>query len=402
VKSTTTVSASNQTYPNELNLQGQTIPLKVSKALATALENDKVFTRVLLGDTLLGDDGCIVLSEALKKNDTIEVLELKGNNIRSDGAIALGKMLKVNQSIKTLVLEWNCLGIWESGFQGLVEPLSMNSTLEDLDLRNNRIGPNGGVYLAKHLKSNTGLKRVDLRWNALGLIGGRALLDALKWNQTLLYLDLAGNDIPDDIGKAIEMALDRNRERERLGKESATKAMFLSSTIQQISVEHEENIQALRNKLMLTEVESKSLNEKLNVASDELDHTHAAYKVLQAKLNEEKILREKLSEKYEDLESSILRERKDFTERCQSLLHDLVKERDQRARMEDDYSKSIRDFKEKILSQDAAIKQSELNVELASREKAAIQQENEKLRAQLLTINSEKDGKIIIMILNDL
>lgn len=102
-----------------------------------------------------------------------------------------------------MTLEWNCLGIWETGIAALADALSVNQTLEELDLRNNKIGPQGGATLANQLKHNTTLRRLDLRWNNVGMIGGRAFLDVLKWNKTVLYVELAGNELPEDIAHAI-------------------------------------------------------------------------------------------------------------------------------------------------------------------------------------------------------
>lgn len=108
-----------------------------------------------------------------------------------------------------LNLEWNCVGIWETGVKALADCLTINQTLQDLDLRNNKIGPQAAQYLALSLKHNTCMRRVDLRWNAVGLTGAKSLLDTMKWNYTLTNLELTGNDVPDDILHAIGTPLHR-------------------------------------------------------------------------------------------------------------------------------------------------------------------------------------------------
>ena len=82
-----------------LNLSGLSIPLKPCTALANALAKDAFFTKIILADAFLGDDGCIKIAKALKTNNTVTVLDLRGNSIRSDGAIALGQLLRVNNHI---------------------------------------------------------------------------------------------------------------------------------------------------------------------------------------------------------------------------------------------------------------------------------------------------------------
>lgn len=113
--------------------------------------------------------GCIILANALKTNTTASVLDLRGNSIRSEGAIALGQMLKVNGALKKyiiynlivrLLLEWNCIGIWDDGVSNLSEALTLNMTLEELDLRNNKIGPHGVQILAASIRHNTSLRRI--------------------------------------------------------------------------------------------------------------------------------------------------------------------------------------------------------------------------------------------------
>ena len=59
------------------------------------------------------------------------------------------------------------------------QALARNSSLTELDLRNNGISSTGAGALGEMLAKNTSLKRIDLRWNNLGASGGRALLDGL-------------------------------------------------------------------------------------------------------------------------------------------------------------------------------------------------------------------------------
>lgn len=60
----------------------------------------------------------------------------------------------------SLFLEWNCLGIWDSGIKSIAESLSINESLETLDLRNNKIGPQSAQNLALCLKHNNSLKKL--------------------------------------------------------------------------------------------------------------------------------------------------------------------------------------------------------------------------------------------------
>lgn len=148
--------------PQTLNLSGLSLSLKSSTALSHALAKDTNFTRVILADAFLGDEGCIKLSNALKTNEKLTHLDIRGNGIRCDGAIALAQLLKVNNIIESISLEWNCIGIWEAGIRAIADSLSMNSSLISLDLRNNKIGPHGCQALALSLKHNTTLRKLGI------------------------------------------------------------------------------------------------------------------------------------------------------------------------------------------------------------------------------------------------
>ena len=56
-----------------------------------------------------------------------------------------------------------------------LQTTEINTCLQQIDLRNNDIGPGGGKALAKALSVNVGLRRLDIRWNRIGTSGKRSL-----------------------------------------------------------------------------------------------------------------------------------------------------------------------------------------------------------------------------------
>ncbi len=44
--------------------------------------------------------GCVYICSALKKNNTVASLELRGNNLKTDSATAIADMLKLNKNIQ--------------------------------------------------------------------------------------------------------------------------------------------------------------------------------------------------------------------------------------------------------------------------------------------------------------
>ncbi len=69
-------------------------------------------------------------------------------------------IINTPSSSSSLNLQWNSLGLWDMGIKDISDSLIVNKTLTQLDLRSNRIGPQGGVALAIALKKNSTLLRV--------------------------------------------------------------------------------------------------------------------------------------------------------------------------------------------------------------------------------------------------
>ncbi|XP_015735165.1 leucine-rich repeat-containing protein 45 isoform X2 [Coturnix japonica] len=214
-----------------LDLAEQSLSLETCGALGRLLPGNAHLAEVALGDCGLSEDGVKLLLHGLCSNTTVTSLDLKGNNLRATGAEALGKLLRQNKCIRSLILEWNSLGVWEEGFSFFCQGLGANNFLQRLDLRNNQINHHGAGELAVALKRNSSLQELDLRWNNIGLLGGRALLNCLQSNKTLKKLELAGNNVPSDILKAVEQAMDHNRDRQTILSESQNRTSVLSKEI---------------------------------------------------------------------------------------------------------------------------------------------------------------------------
>ena len=79
----------------ELNLSNHTLTLATCDVLAKALSHDLAFVSVIFSDCMLNEEGAKILLSGLKKNTTIQLLDLRGNNLRQTGTEALGRFLKV-------------------------------------------------------------------------------------------------------------------------------------------------------------------------------------------------------------------------------------------------------------------------------------------------------------------
>lgn len=229
-----------------------------------------------------------MLLQGLCVNTVVRFLDLKGNNLRAAGAEALGKLLRQNKSIQSLTLEWNSLGPWEDAFATFCGALAANSTLRQLDLRNNQISHKGAEELALALRSNASLQQLDLRWNHIGLLGGRALANCLPSNRTLWRLELAGNSIPSDVLRAVEQAMDRNQDQQATVRESQARAHILSKEVQHLREEKSkqfldlmETIDRQRQEMAKSSTASAARVGRLQEA---LSERHSVISALKAKL----------------------------------------------------------------------------------------------------------------------
>ncbi|XP_034363522.1 leucine-rich repeat-containing protein 45 [Arvicanthis niloticus] len=220
-----------------LDLTTQSLTVDTCRALGKLLHKETLLKELVLSDCMLSEEGSTLLFQGLCANTSVQHLDLKGNNLRATGAEALGKLLRQNKSLQSLTLEWNNLGMWEDAFATFCGGLAANSTLRQLDLRNNQISHKGAEELALALKGNTTLQQLDLRWNNIGLLGGRALVNCLPSNRTLWKLDLAGNNIPGDILRAVEQAMDHNQDRLTAFRENQTRTKILSKEVQHLQEE---------------------------------------------------------------------------------------------------------------------------------------------------------------------
>lgn len=191
------------------------------------LESSKDSTALALPYFNCGDEGCNSIARFMRENVLLRTVDLRGNNIRADGLVVLAHALRSSSNLVSLCLKWNQVGSHDRGIKALCDVLRGNTTVTNLDLRNNKIGPECGPVLGQMLKENRGLTHLDLSWNDLGIEGGKALMVGIQANQTIIDCQLSGNRVAEDTLHSIAFVLRRNRQQTPLttatfkeGKES--------------------------------------------------------------------------------------------------------------------------------------------------------------------------------------
>uniref|UniRef100_A0A8D1LNQ3 Leucine rich repeat containing 45 n=1 Tax=Sus scrofa TaxID=9823 RepID=A0A8D1LNQ3_PIG len=228
-----------------LDLATQSLTLDTCRALGKLLQKEALLTELVLSDCMLSDEGATLLLQGLCVNTVVRFLDLKGNNLRAAGAEALGKLLRQNKSIQSLTLEWNSLGPWEDAFATFCGALAANSTLRQLDLRNNQISHKGAEELALALRSNASLQQ-------------------------------------------LEQAMDRNQDRQASVRESQARAHILSKEVQHLREEKSkqfldlmETIDRQRQEMAKSSTASAARVGRLQEA---LSERHSVISALKAKL----------------------------------------------------------------------------------------------------------------------
>jgi Ran GTPase-activating protein (RanGAP) involved in mRNA processing and transport len=136
------------------------------------------------------------IADGLGSNSSLMKIDLSSCQLESGGVSILAQTLgSRNTTLKKLTLDNNFIRFAGAGV--LVETMEQSSQrITDLDLANNPIGNEGANLLARSLGNNalSNLTRLSLYQCRIGDDGFIALVSALEQNTSLLQLDLRNND----------------------------------------------------------------------------------------------------------------------------------------------------------------------------------------------------------------
>ncbi|KAL0241017.1 hypothetical protein GEMRC1_006253 [Eukaryota sp. GEM-RC1] len=164
------------------------------KSFVELLKGNTTITKINLAYNSIDGENAIFLSDALKINSTIKILNLEGNSsIGSRGAAALAEAFLVNTTLTEINLVGNL--VRAEGALLLSEALKVNSVISKINLRHNFICDEGAIALADLLKVNHSITEINLASNSIGDEGVLALAEALSVNTTVTMMNLLGNII---------------------------------------------------------------------------------------------------------------------------------------------------------------------------------------------------------------
>lgn len=171
---------------NFLNaVQGRTIDLNGSglgkysaRVIADVLIRNSNYSRVILSNNNLADDGCEEIARMLRSNLSIIHLDISGNNLTPEGAARFFKKLIRNQGL-----------------------ISLDISSQDR-MSKNRIGAKGSQVLCNYLYQTFTLMFLNLCGSGISKEGLESLSLGLSYNSSLLVLNLSYNNLE---GRSIQV-----------------------------------------------------------------------------------------------------------------------------------------------------------------------------------------------------
>jgi hypothetical protein len=156
---------------------------KLNAADCTALDENlwlhKSLETIDLSDNYICDSSVKPLCHTLASCRALSKVDLSWNNLHKGFVVELIEPY-AKCRLRTLLLGHNGLGsASKSDYDGILslsQCLTQNTSLTELDVSYNRVGPSGAIMLASSLTRNGTLVLVNLDGNPVGFDGGRALI----------------------------------------------------------------------------------------------------------------------------------------------------------------------------------------------------------------------------------
>ena len=186
------------------------------KALSELLANSKHAEVLDIGLNKLSPDSIQLIIDGLSHNTSLEELNMSDSNFSSENLLHLASVLRMNTRLKMLNIE-RC-NIQSSDSVHLAKSLEENTTtqLQILVLWNNPMGSEGAVAFASMLATNKSLTKLDMCECSIQGEGAVCLAKALEKNSTVREFGISYNPIGLEGAIAFGSMLKKNRNLEIL------------------------------------------------------------------------------------------------------------------------------------------------------------------------------------------
>lgn len=178
-----------------LDLAHTSLSEKHAEILINGMCKNEFMKSFIVGGNYLGKECCAAVSNLLKENRSLEILDLGGSDIDHEGARILAEGLLTNSgSLTTLDLGGNHIG--NEGAKAFGEVLKRcHQNFNLLDLVSNDITEIGAHHLAEAVKECENLGKLRLNSNKIGDTGALHFAAAIRNNPKTCLLELCDCDI---------------------------------------------------------------------------------------------------------------------------------------------------------------------------------------------------------------
>ncbi|KAG2229426.1 hypothetical protein INT48_004937 [Thamnidium elegans] len=148
--------------------------------------------------------GIEYITQALRRNQSLLTLSMCDCKIDSKGCVLVGEALKYNQHLEIFDMGYNPLCSSNmDGINQIRQALNINRSLKDLRLTDTDIGTEAAIALAECLPENNSLVRLDLSRNPqIKIAGLMAISVSIRMNHTITFIDI---NIPTDDNEMVEI-----------------------------------------------------------------------------------------------------------------------------------------------------------------------------------------------------
>ena len=201
----------------ELIKQEQVVSVDMRDASAEQVEevfweltNNTSLYKLSVESTSLTAESMATLSVSLADNSTPPYLILWHCDLDDYAVEKLSEALDINASVNSLVLASNPR-ITDTGASHLAAMLTVNNTLQYLDLSNCSISDIGVQHLSRELQGNDSIIELVLSYNeAITDTGAVALSEMLLVNKSLKRLHLLGTSVGEEGAAALQESMQQN------------------------------------------------------------------------------------------------------------------------------------------------------------------------------------------------
>ena len=174
----------------------------------------KEWKELNLSFSFIQDHGLQILQRGLRSSDvTITVLDLDNNDLTAVSSSAISD-LTISCRVKTLYIRRNnIVGEDYSLYRIITDDSSM---VEELDMNNTKLSPNGAIKLFTALSEAKKLRTLWIHYNNITDKACDAITMAMKKNTTLVRLDMYNNPISEECAQLIVQALQHNNTLQEL------------------------------------------------------------------------------------------------------------------------------------------------------------------------------------------